>query len=274
MKLTLFLTEQCSRKCTYCDIGNMKYRSKPSLSYIKKYLPIISKMSNIDKIVLTGGEPGMLNEVTLDFIFETIKQKHIQVNTNGLFLKRYYNKYKNYIDNVMYHPVSEITEEIKYEPNIDNIQYHFPVHKKNIKYLTNFLDRYPHIIFEVSPYDSKIEQNDLKLKLNDFITIYNIIKNRNATNYSKTIFNRIIKLWDLKDNYRELCISKFREHSIDFVNGKIKKCICSHTNSSWVFLSTNNLNNLNNLKFDKAESCYNCFHVFNIIQLENILRLK
>ena len=148
MKVTLFLTEQCNRNCQYCDIGTSKQRNKPALYYIKKFIPLIAKNDNITQIALSGGEIGLLNETTLDFIFENLKNKLLHVNTNGTFIRKgYYKKYKQYINEIMFHPISEIDKEIKEIPPFP-VVYHFPVHKLNIHLLAKFLDKYSFIEFE------------------------------------------------------------------------------------------------------------------------------
>jgi len=266
MKLTLFLTEQCNRKCKYCDIGNLKKRNKPPLIYLKKYLPIIRDKSSIDKVVLTGGEIGLLSETILDYIFEILQTKNIHVNTNGLFIQRYYKKYKEYINTIMCHPVSEINEE--FNPyDIKNINYHFPVHKQNIYLLDDFLNRYKDITFEISPYDSKLKQSKFELNHDDYQTIYKIIKNKNATIYSKNLFFKILMIWNKQEKYRKICREKSNDFSIDLVYGKIKKCVCSHTNSASIDLTINNLNDMLKIKFDNSDVCNTCFHFINNIKV-------
>ncbi len=263
MKLTLFLTEQCNRKCKYCDIGVSKKRYKSGLIHIKKYCEIISDMKEIDTVVLTGGEIGLMSETILDFIFETLKDKHIHINTNGTFIKKgYYKKYKEYINEVMYHPVSEIDQDIELFP-LFPVKYHFPVHKKNIHLLSDFLDKNSILVkeFDPSPYDMKYENDVFKLDFKDFKKIYDIICNkRNVSDYSIRVFKKIIRLWEKQDSYREQCRKEFNDFSIDLVQLKINKCVCSHTLSSSVDLTPENLMNLKNLKFEKSAVCDNCFH--------------
>lgn len=275
MKLTLFLTEQCNRKCKYCDIGISKTRNKPSLYYIRKYCEIIAKMGEIDTVVFTGGEVGLMSQSILDFLFETLRDKHIHVNTNGTFIKKgYYKKYHKYINDIMYHPVSEINQDIECFP-LFPVKYHFPVHKKNIHLLSDFLDKNSILVkdFNPSPYDMKYETDDFKLNLEDFQKIFDIIHNRrNVSDYSIKVFKKIIRYWDKKEDYRKVCRKTFYDFSIDFINLKIKKCCCSHSLSSSVDLNEENLRNLKDLKFNKSPVCDSCFHfIHKIIQWEKMI---
>jgi len=264
--LTLFLTEQCNRKCEYCDIARIKKQKSINIFLINKFIPII-KESKWNNIVLTGGEPTLVKEDVLDYIINELGDKFLKVNTNGLWIKKgYFEKYYDKVDKIQLHPVSEINE---FYDNIidDKIIYHFPVHKRNIIYLRNFLKRNKDIKIRLAPYDEKYINNDFSLTTMDFIEIYDIIKNfKNITDDTKILFKNLSK----NTNYNKLKECCFYP-SIDFVNGRIKKCIKSHTLSDWFELTEENFNNMKNLKYTNNDICNNC-HLF-IRDYEKLIRM-
>jgi len=269
--LTLFLTEQCTRSCLYCDIPKLKKRKSLDLILLRSYYDLINN-SSFSKVVLTGGEPGTLPENVLAEIFSEIKIP-IGVNTNGEFIKRgYFEKFYNQFVDLQYHPVREINKKINLFLLDSKIRYHIPVHRKNILFLTKFLDSYSIVDFEIAPYDSKNGNTLWSLGVNDFKMLYAIIKDRNVTEATKTNFRRLAMISNL-DALRVECAKNFHFYpSIDFVNSRIKKCICSHTRSAWVKLNISNFHDLDNgtLKFDKSDICDSCCMV--IERLDDILR--
>jgi organic radical activating enzyme len=269
--LTLFLTEKCTRSCAYCDIPTIKKKKSLDLVLLRSYYDLIND-SSFSKIVLTGGEPGTLSEDILSEIFNEIRIP-ISVNTNGEFIKRgYFKKFYDKFVDVQYHPVTEINKRINLFSLDQKIRYHIPVHKDNIILLPQFLDNYKIVDFEIAPYDSKNGDISRVLDISDFKLIYYIIKDRNVTNQTKINFRRLSKL-DNIDSFRKACINKFHFFpSIDFVNSRIKKCICSHTRSSSIELNISNFNKLNNgeLKFEKSNLCDYCCMV--IEKFDEILK--
>ena len=185
-------------------------------------------------------------------------QKLITVNTNGLFFKRgYWDKYKDKINRVLYHPISEIDQDIPVIYYETNIQYLVPVHANNIYLLDSFLKKYCYINFEISPYDSKLK-TDLVLTKKDFNRILKIILNRkNVTESTINTFKRLISLSeDSIINTRNLCNNIYKE--IDLVKGLINNCICSYTRSSKIPLTEENFKNINDLVFRTTNLCNNC----------------
>ena len=252
--LTLFLTEQCNRKCLYCDIGMMENRKKPNKPTIKKYIPLI-KESSWSNIVLTGGEVSLIDSSLLDFIMIELKDKILKINTNGLWFKfKYFEKYYEIVDYIQYHSITEINQ--KFEPIIDRkITYYFPIHKRNIKYLDDFLNDNKNLIIRLAPYDMKFINNEFSLNKEDFIKIFNIIKKYdNVTTDTKKMFEFLSKNTNI-DILKKCCFYP----SIDFVNCKIKKCIKSHTLSTWIPLTEENFKNIEQLKYVKDDMCNDCF---------------
>ena len=98
-----YVNTECNWKCSYC-ITNTHNQPKITFDDIKKRLEYVEYN---DEISLTGGEPGLLSEEILEYIFEHLERKKclININTNGTFLKRY-PEYYNRINEYLYH-VSE-----------------------------------------------------------------------------------------------------------------------------------------------------------------------
>lgn len=249
--LTLFINERCNRQCSYCDIPQIKNKSNVNIELIKKYIPYINQ-SDFDRVVLTGGEIGLLDNKTIELLLSI--EKDIGINTNGLFLKRYWDEYQDKICAVTYHPVSEINEEIKIKYSNPKIHYLVPVHKNNINFLESFLEQNKEIEFTVSPYDSK-HNDENTLSKDDCQKILQIIRGKNVNNQTIKTFELILKL-DL-DVVRASCNCNLFM-SIDFVRAVINNCVCSHTRSSTVPLTLENFKNISNIKFQQAEMCDTC----------------
>ena len=266
--LTLFLTEKCNKKCFYCDVGNLKKQKQTDESLIWKFIPMI-EMSDWQYVVLTGGEPALAPPEVLKYTIESLGHKHIRVNTNGLWFKMgYYDKYKSLVNEIQYHPVTELNEDFDIIEG-ENIVYNFPVHKKNIIHLESFLKKYYDIPIMLTPYDNKIGDDSYELSMLDSREIYEIIQ------YKKNVVNDTIQLFRFlgyiayPEAIRDFCTNSIVAYpSIDFVNGRIKKCIKSHTRSDYKPLTRENFKNLRNLSYHHNEICDNCMlFVRNFMQI-------
>lgn len=266
--LSLFLTQKCNRQCNYCDIGQIPIKDRKHLDWdlLETFLPLIVKQTMFNKIGLTGGEIGYLNEDQLTFILESLNQKYTIINTNGLFMKRYFEKFYSLIDLFIYHPVEEIQPFISDMINDEKVIHLFPIHKQNLQLLPQFLETHKQYKISLSPYDSKFDFKDDPYKLSriDLHYIYKLVCDYDNI-VNKTYFQDLV---NIKDDtlklYRQVCFNRIELYpAIDFVNGLIKKCVCSHTRSSSVELTQSNfLRLLNNaLTFDTMDLCDNCLHI-------------
>lgn len=256
-KITFFLTEFCNKNCSYCDIPHIKNKNSTSLSKIKNIIPIIKQSITYEtEIRLTGGEIGFVSSDIIDYIFENFK--NISINTNGYFLK----KYPHYIKQckrIFYHPSESFIKSDEYIC-LDNIIYQFPIHslnKEDIKKITNEI---PKEKISLLFYDDKFTTNrQFKLKDCDILSIKKICEelNFNDTDFYKT-FLYISTIHDIRKTCKKTAI----EPSIDFVNNRIKQCVCSHTRSSFVDLTEKNLQMLfeDTLFFNETSLCDDCFH--------------
>lgn len=269
--LTCFLTEKCSNRCSYCDIGKMKNRKSPDKNIIDKYIPIINS-SPWERVNLTGGEIGTLDPNILRFLFEELGSKKIKINTNGLFLKRYSNEYLHLIERIHLHPVSEIDQS--FQETYKDVFYTFPLHHNNIIYLDGFLSAHRKFLIHFLFYNEKYENGTYHLTPKDIQNIITIFhKHDNISLQSRNHAALIQKYMNSKEikKIRRFCFEKIHYNpSIDFVNGEIKKCICSHSRAARAPLTVSNFNGLwdNTLKFNDTSLCSNCYHP--IIYLEDM----
>ena len=255
-KITILVTEKCNNKCYHCDIPTIKSPKNFTVSNLEK---VKNLLSNYKNIVITGGEPGILSRNHLDYLFSALPDK-VEVNTNGLFIKKgYFMKYYSRISRLQYHPVVELTEEIKV-PLIDSkIYYHLPITSKNVTQINDFLIKYPNINFELAMYDSKVPGDQPDYDLID-LSLPNISKHS----------IEVLRSADNIKNIRKLCSNLCVEPALDLVNGRIKRCVCSHTQADSLPFTDANLRKLKygnpaDLNFNTTNFlCSNCYHCYNL----------
>jgi len=131
------ITFECNWNCQYCIVDTHNKRSinddevLNSLNSIKEY----------SKVTITGGEPGLVDDVQMRKIFDILidKKSIINVTTNGLFLKRY-NIYYHLIDSYIYHCSENLIDvDIVDDPN-HKVQYTVVIDDNNIKNLKTFIN--------------------------------------------------------------------------------------------------------------------------------------
>ena len=84
------------------------------------------------------------------------------------------------------------------------------------------------------------------------------------------MFERLSKFSDISILQNRCFENHYMYPSIDFVNGYIKKCICSHNRSPKIKLTNDSFEMMckEELSFDRNNLCDNCYHViynFNIL---------
>lgn len=146
--LAIFTTQRCNEKCEYCDIPTIQNPKDMDLDIYLRYIDIAQKYySNID---LTGGEIGLLDEKTLDIVFDKLKTP-VKVNTNGKFVEKgYYDKYKDKISLLWYHIVREGITEVD-----GSVKYIIVKHNQNEEEVKNLLNRYKHLDTVINNYALK-----------------------------------------------------------------------------------------------------------------------
>ena len=167
------VTFECNWNCYYCA-ENTHCRDPINFETV---LQNIEKYKDF-KIILSGGEPGLLNESQWKSIFK-IKDSNLELNTNGTFLKRY-PQFVNKFDKINYH----CSEDLDFCEIFDfsNIEYLIIVTDSNFHKLEAFLNKYKSINFNVIACNMNF--NNYK-SFKNFYELYNIIKNKNVLAKSK-----------------------------------------------------------------------------------------
>lgn len=240
--ISLFLTEHCNQKCDYCDIPDIQ---NPQHYNPKLWSLFINKILSFNhNIVLSGGEPGLLSEDQLYFIFKSFNNIQVDVNTNGLFLEKNYHKtFSKYIKKINHHLIHT-----------------------NSKTYT----------------DLRISTNSIITK-NNFNQYNNnstlIIPKNNNLNLIPTgeqissIYNK--NIYKINQKYLRTLKCSVATRSINFVRGTIHQCCKSISLSPSVPLSNENLQIYLNSKYsDTFFSCKYCTKFFENINSSILFTLQ
>lgn len=241
-------TDVCNWHCEYCDFPS-KIKNHVNLEKMKKQLKLIDENLGKDWIFsIEGGEIGTLPEKYLDYFFNFGLVQTYDLSTNGLFLEKYWNKYKQYIRKTYYHVKEDFndgdTPEIKLY-DIPNIFYVMVVHKNNLEIFEKLLDKYNNIMWNpqvLQPRKNNLDLFDRKY----YEKIYNIIKNR--TNINQSFIKRFKNLTESftdEDllNKRQFCANSMNKIVISLTNNNIQRC-CISTSSSTVEINEETLSKL------------------------------
>ena len=241
IKLKLFITAKCNWRCSYCFRQDWPLEVNPkSDELIYKFLPKICEIS--DDIFLTGGEIGTMKPSTLEFIFESIKDKMkiIRVATNGSWFKTpSYKKYGNLPNlRILHHCVQDLSDEIQY-PIVENGIHDFVITEDNWTEVEGFLKRYPDITF----YPLFDIRKSRKLSMDFYAKMYEILKD--FDNIPDDV-KKSTKIMSEPDTgwFQECLDIKPLRHRVDFNAGKITTCCLPA--SEGIELSNENLDLLNN----------------------------
>lgn len=175
MIVEIFCISKCNWDCYYC-CENIHNSKKNITEDIIKHKVIKNKNN---KIILSGGEIGLLEPDLLYWIFNN--HNHISVNTNGLFIEKYPDLVLR-CKKIFYH-CSKDLDFIEKIYNYENIEYLVIVTDDNIHKLESFLNKYKNIIFDVIPSDIP-NSVDFYKNLTDKDNLLNIIRNKNVYNKS------------------------------------------------------------------------------------------
>jgi hypothetical protein len=140
----------CDNRCSYCALGEIKYNKyfdSNKLKILNEY-----NLNNFDSIHIQGGEPGLVSKYDLDLIFNYLKNENVNDNriiifTDGLFLDKYKNYYKNYI--YVYHVIDfdSFIDYSKYNLKLYNI---YVIHDlDSIEIFEKLLKSYPNLFFDM-----------------------------------------------------------------------------------------------------------------------------
>lgn len=146
-EVELVVTWVCNWHCEYCCVDT---HNRPKLAFeaVKAKIELIPDGCFV---TLSGGEVGSMKRAEIEYILDRLDEKHcdIGLNTNGLFIKRYYDLLPRFAQ-LLYHCSENLDEddEIIIDPLLD-LQYLLIVTDNNYPKLRKFLDKYPNIQFHL-----------------------------------------------------------------------------------------------------------------------------
>jgi len=159
----LVLTYKCNWYCEYCSIDTHNNKKEKKFDQILKEIDQIEPYSDV---TLSGGETGLVSKNKLDIIFNLLEKKYceININTNGLFMEKYYNIYYDRVTDFYFH-VSENLDNafIRYNDPDKKIRYLIVVVDNNMKNLDSFLNKNNDVKFTIYGGDSHMRSNLKKI---------------------------------------------------------------------------------------------------------------
>jgi organic radical activating enzyme len=221
---SIVLGTDCNKNCYYCDIP-LRIKGGPNMESLLKFLPKIDK-ANFEHYTLTGGEPGMLNKMVLDFFFDTIT-KPVKVNTNGLFFEKgYHKRYNDKIFEYGYHPLIDPVGDIIYPREIlDKIVIYQPFTKQTKDNLLWLMESNPELRFNPIPYIEKgVYNHHLQLTFDEIKEVAEILLTE-RDNLEPGHLTEIMKLKEENlDAHRIMCQDSNSRYQFDFVGSRIIRC--------------------------------------------------
>lgn len=161
----IIITYKCNWSCEYCSIDtHNKQKLNPiNIENLIKKIRQIPKTDNLN-IILSGGEPGMLEKNIFKTILKEIlklfskdkeirKNQKLQINTNGLVLQKYPKLIKKFFDIISYHCSADLNINDKILNcsyfNNKKIYYILIITDKNIIKLEEFINNNKDIKFYI-----------------------------------------------------------------------------------------------------------------------------
>jgi len=194
-KYALILNSQCNEKCNYC---HTLLENKPFNVDKLSFLDSIDLTER--EILLVGGEPGILTLNEIDQVYNKIYlSKKISVQTNGLFIKKFFNIYSDKMQ-FIYHLISTKHEIFLHE----NISYYVVIDEFNIDEMFNFFNERRDIEFTVTiSWKQQQFSDEFKNKILKLFCLQNV----RLDNYDKEIFiKNINSIIILKNILKEKCV--------------------------------------------------------------------
>ncbi len=263
------LTSFCNWNCSYCDFA---YKEKKIVeeSNLLMYIDWLSKINKSSlEFEIEGGESGLVPEAILDIWFNSNLSSSYQIDTNGLFIKRYYHKYKDKIHYMIYHCISEFEsadqEFEKYDIPIEKIDYTVVLHQKNYKQFPALMEKHKDIFW--LPHFLQPRRSDLEdyMQPEDYLWLYE--KTKDMPHLCSHIKTKCKLLSDPDFFYKGMekqrifCARTYTQPLIDLVNMKIYRCAVS-ISGDYVDLTEINLKRLiqNDITLfpPQEKTCYLC----------------
>lgn len=129
-QVTFSITKKCNLSCLWCYESASKHNREMPISEIKVIIDQLSNLPNLEKLVLTGGEPFIHKDIDgiIQYCFDK-NIKHVHITTNAtIALDKILKKYigKNISLSVSIDGLNKIHDNIRgtgsFEKSIDNIK--------------------------------------------------------------------------------------------------------------------------------------------------------
>jgi len=199
--MCISLFNQCNWDCKYCTAknNNKPYNEDTILEGLE------TLKDKLDKLDLTGGEPGILSA----FFWERLCKMNCKLSicTNGLFIhKNYHIKFSKCIRKIQLHCVPELDYDI-HEKSLEFIRTENPfpvlptlvIHNKNAHLLEGFLEKYSDITFHFSFTDSLFDRDPnweyiYSIKKEACLEIFKVLaKTKKYSEYSERLIKSYVK---------------------------------------------------------------------------------
>lgn len=270
-ELYFSLSEKCQWGCHYCDFPTFQKTAKHvTLDKLKEQTQILKKV-NLAKwnLCVEGGELGTVPEEILDYwFFESNLAPTYHVATNGLFLEKYYEKYKEKIHTVLYHCLPDVKKDSigkvkEYDISPEILYYTVVLTPHNIDYIYDFLNHYKKSTWAIHVLQPRIA-GTVEMDVEYYKKVSNILESLPEINphYAKR-YRKIIE--DLESNSmmkkRLFCANDYSKSMIDLVKSEINRCCITYTGDRVKFNKENLDKLLNNdqlfplLEKGRCESC-------------------
>jgi len=248
-ELYISLSEKCQWNCKYCDFPTFQSTAKHvTIDSLKEQVKILKKF-DLSKwnICIEGGEIGLVPEEVLDYwFFESNVAPSYHVATNGLFLEKYYEKYKDKIHTVLYHCLPDVKKDSigkikEYNISKDILYYTVVLTPENIDYIHDFLYYYKDLTWSIHVLQPRIAET-VNMDLSYYEKVLDTLKSLPEINqhYAKR-YEKIVQ--DLKtDNVmkkRIFCANDYSKSMVDLVKQEINRCCITYTGDRVKFTEEN-----------------------------------
>jgi len=248
------LSEKCQWNCKYCDFPTFQDTAiDAKLDNLKKQVKIIKQFNTSDwNWCIEGGELGVIDEKILDYWFlESNVADTYHVATNGLFLDKYYEKYKHKIHTVLYHCLPDVKENSKiktYDISPDILYYTVVITPENLKYCDKLFSEYQNLNWSIHVLQPRIP-GIVKIDKKFYQDVINIIsKYDNIPDVYIKRYQDIIND-DNPEKFKQkrlLCANDYSKPMLDLVKNEINRCCITYTGDRVPFNHENFKKLLNN----------------------------
>ena len=263
------LSEKCQWNCKYCEFPTFQDTAiDAKIDNLKKQVQII-KQFNTSKWnwCIEGGELGVMSKKVLDYWFlESDVSSTYHVATNGLFLKKFWDDYKDKIHTVLYHCLPDVKKDSVipiYDISPDILYYTVVITPDNLKYCDKLFSKYSDLNWSIHVLQPRIQgtvkiDKDFYKRLISVIGKYDNIPKVYIKRYQDIISDDSTIKFKQK---RLICANDYSKPMLDLVKNEINRCCITYTGDRVPFNAENFQKLLNNDKLfplvekDRCNQC-------------------